>query len=623
MAASGGQLSSNLRNALTGHTGLVEALACTEVNGRPTAVTGSEDRTVRMWDLITGDPVGSPMAGHTGAIEAVACTYLDGRPVAVTVSRDESVRLWDLGTCRAIGAPMSGHSNRIRAVACLELDGRQVAVTGGWDHTLRVWDLGTGQAVGKPVTGTGLVNTLACVVLKGRPVVVTGSTDSLALWDLTTRRRLRRLDRGAGSVWYKAVTCTELNGRPVAISADRQGRVRVWDFRKRRILSEFQGHEGWASSVSCAVMDGKQVAVAGYQDGTAQIWDLEDRRPVGALLCGHAFPVLAVAYAELEGQPVVITSAYDTLRIWDLSRRAFGSPVVGHTQRVLAVDHAVVDGRPVVVTGSEDTTMRIWQLSAEFRSTEPLNHHTSEVNPLTCKMLNGRPIAIFGTTYGAQVWDLAMGRAMHPPFADQADELGAFTACVELNGREVVVTGTMQGSVRVWDLATGALTERFAVGNLGMRTDACVIDGRLVAASVSLDKPLRVLDVTTGRSLGQSPHSHPFRAITVGRLNDRPIAVTCSESSTVHIWELPGCHPVGEPMTGHTRSVWTVTLAELDGRSVALTGSADNTVRIWDLEHRTTLDVIHLPGPCSAVSLSDDGLLACAFGNDVGVFSRE
>ncbi|MCF1644680.1 hypothetical protein [Streptomyces indiaensis] len=29
---------------------------------------------------------------------------------------------------------------------------------------------------------------------------------------------------------------------------------------------------------------------------------------------------------------------------------------------------------------------------------------------------------------------------------------------------------------------------------------------------------------------------------------------------------------------------------------------------IWDPEHRTTLDVIRLPGPCSAVSFSDDGL---------------
>ncbi|WP_086558765.1 hypothetical protein [Streptomyces africanus] len=28
-------------------------------------------------------------------------------------------------------------------------------------------------------------------------------------------------------------------------------------------------------------------------------------------------------------------------------------------------------------------------------------------------------------------------------------------------------------------------------------------------------------------------------------------------------------------------------------------------------------------GPCSAVLLSDDGLLACAFGDDVAVFSRE
>ncbi|MFF6912576.1 caspase family protein [Streptomyces sp. NPDC012466] len=622
LAASGGQVSSNLRNALTGHTGLVEGLACTEVNGRLVAVTGSKDLTVRMWDLATGEQVGVPMTGHTGEIKGVACAEVAGRPVAVTVSHDMTVRLWDLGTGRAIGQPMAGHSDAVYAVACTELDGRPVAVTGGSDHTVRVWDLTTRQALGRPVVGAGSVKALACAVLSDGPAVVTGSTDSLCLWDLTTRRRVGRLGGRTGNTWYHDVTFTELEGRPVVVSADDRGRVRVWDPGERKIVCEFGGHEGWASSVVCAVLNGRTVAVVGYQDGTAQIWDLEARQPVGPPIGGHAFPLLSVAYAELAGRPVVITSAYDTLRIWDLSRRSFGSPVVGHTQRVLALDHARVDGLPVLVTGSQDTTMRVWHLSPEFRSSEPLTHHAEEVGSITCKVLDGRPIAVSGTSRGGVlVWDLATRRAVHRPFVAE-DHYQSCTACVGLNDREVVVTGAMDGSVRVWDLATGKLTERFVVDDIGMWADCCVVDGHLVLASSSLGQQLRSHDPITGHTLARTPDSHSFRTLAVGQLNDRPIAVTGSEDWTVQIWELPTCHPLGRPLTGHTRSVWTVSLTELDGRPVALTGSADNTVRIWDLEHRTTLDVIHLPGPCSAVSLSEDGLLACAFGNDIAVFTR-
>ena len=622
VAASGGQVSSNLRNALTGHTGLVEGLVCTEVNGRPVAVTGSKDLTVRMWDLATGEQVGAPMTGHTGEIEGVACTEVAGRPVAVTVSHDMTVRLWDLGTGRAIGEPMTGHTDTIYAVGCTELDGRPVAVTGGYDRTVRVWDLATRQALGRPLTGVGSVKALACGVVDGRAVVVTGSTDSLRLWDLTSRRRLGRLDRRRGDTWYHDVTFTELEGRPVVVSADERGRVRVWEPKHRRIMCEFTGHEGWASSVVCAVLDGRTVAVVGYQDGTAQIWDLEAEQPVGPPIGGHAFPLLSVAYAELAGRPVVITSAYDTLRIWDLSRRSFGSPVVGHTQRVLALDHGSVDGLPVVVTGSQDTTMRVWHMSREFRSSEPLTHHADEVGSITCGVLDGRPIAVSGTSKGvALVWDLATGRAMYRPF-DAGDHYMSCTACVELNDRQVVVTVSMDDSVRVWDLATGEPTERFAVDDVGMWAGCCVVDGHLVLASSTLGQPLRSHSSVTGGKLARTPDSHLFRALTVGRLKGRPIVVTGSEDWTVQIWDLPTCRPLGPPLTGHTRSVWTVALAELDGRPVILTGSADNTLRIWDLEHRTTLDVIHLPGPCSAVALSEEGLLACAFGNDIAVFTR-
>lgn len=36
---------------MTGHTNLVTPVAVGEVDGRPIAVTGSEDQTVRIWDL--------------------------------------------------------------------------------------------------------------------------------------------------------------------------------------------------------------------------------------------------------------------------------------------------------------------------------------------------------------------------------------------------------------------------------------------------------------------------------------------------------------------------------------------------------------------------------------------
>ena len=69
-------------------------------------VSGTVDRTVRVWDLGTGNGVGGPFTGHTGGVTAVAVGELDGRPVVVSGSNDSTVRVCDLGT------PVTGSAAR-------------------------------------------------------------------------------------------------------------------------------------------------------------------------------------------------------------------------------------------------------------------------------------------------------------------------------------------------------------------------------------------------------------------------------------------------------------------------------------------------------------------------------
>jgi WD40 repeat protein len=115
----------------------------------------SSDETVRVWDLATGTPIGSPLTGHTGAVRAVAAAELDGRPVIISGGDDGTVRVWDLATGTPIGSPLTGHGDWVRSVAAGGLDGRPVAISGGDDGTVRVWDLATGTPIGSPLTGHG------------------------------------------------------------------------------------------------------------------------------------------------------------------------------------------------------------------------------------------------------------------------------------------------------------------------------------------------------------------------------------------------------------------------------------------------------------------------------------
>src|SRR5215212_2731990 len=117
-------------NVLAGHTDTVESLSITQLDGRPVIVSGG-DKTVRVWDLATGAPIGQPLTGHTSFVKSVATAQLDGRPVVVSGGGDRTVRVWDLATGAPIGQPIAGHTNDVLSVATAQLNGRPVIVSGG------------------------------------------------------------------------------------------------------------------------------------------------------------------------------------------------------------------------------------------------------------------------------------------------------------------------------------------------------------------------------------------------------------------------------------------------------------------------------------------------------------
>jgi WD40 repeat protein len=99
-----------------------------------------------VWDLVSGRPIVNSLTGHTGLVMAVALGDFDGRSIAATGNNDGTVWVWDPATGRPIGDPFTGHLRYVNTVAVGELAGRPVVVSGGTDETVRIWDLRTRTA---------------------------------------------------------------------------------------------------------------------------------------------------------------------------------------------------------------------------------------------------------------------------------------------------------------------------------------------------------------------------------------------------------------------------------------------------------------------------------------------
>ena len=118
-------------HTLEGHTSYVNGVAVFLLpDGTPRALSGSDDKTVRVWDPVAGKALHT-LQGHTGQVLGVAAfTLPDGTPRAVSGSDDCTVRVWNPVAGTALHT-LKGHTRDVECVAAFTLpDGTPRALSG-------------------------------------------------------------------------------------------------------------------------------------------------------------------------------------------------------------------------------------------------------------------------------------------------------------------------------------------------------------------------------------------------------------------------------------------------------------------------------------------------------------
>ena len=626
---------------LTGHTGAVQALAVGEVNGCPVAVSGGDDHTVLVWDLARRAQLQPPLTGHTGPIEAVGMTEVNGRPMAVTVSTDTAVRVWDLTEMDATGPalgerrssfqPWRGrrHSGPVSAIAVGRLDDQPIAVSGSEDGTVHIWDLEHGSSAGKLPSNENVnvfsrirrkVTAVALGEMDGRLVAIIARTlepkksvphyvnACLQVWDLNRRELISWSD--PRDLVAQMVAVGKLDGRLIALVADRGREVTVWDLSRQAPVGLLTGHTAPVRSMAVGELDDHPIAVTGSADRTVRVWDLTRITPVTRGASSEEErndelgEVRAVAAGEAEGKPIVVTGGSQSARIWDARDGAEIAELRGHFAVVEAVavsellrdtysdypeeDLSMLgwptDAKPIAVTGSADGTVRIWDLhGAQLDSWDP--HHYPP-NPL------GFP------RVGGMVW-----------ITDSVLSI----AVGKLDDRALVVIGSSDPYVRAWLIQYSWFpTVLRLTGHTNAVTAVAVgeVEGRLVAVTGSLDMTVRVWNLDEGKPIGAplTGHTGGIHAVAIGTLEGLPIAVTGGRDSTVRVWDLSRREPLGPPLTGHTGSVQAVAVGRLNGETLVISGGTDGTLRVWHIRNATS-NIISLDSPVSALALGRSGRL--------------
>ncbi len=270
--------------AARGHSGVVSALAVGADDASSTAVSGSANGTVRVWDLSTGHSISVSQSDHVGRIWSVACGRTQDRAICVSAGQDGTVRLWDRTSGASIGEPLRDVGGPVYAVAIAQLDGELFAVFGGRGDSVWMMELPAGPP--EPLApSVGVVRALATGTVERRPVVVVALADALVVYDLADRTRTGdTMVSGEGAVSCLAVGSAQ--GRPIAVAGHTNGAIVFWDLTTRtRFAVDRDARERAVLAVAIGILNGNIVAVGGFDDhdqpgSVLRTWDAATGAPL-------------------------------------------------------------------------------------------------------------------------------------------------------------------------------------------------------------------------------------------------------------------------------------------------------------------------------------------------------
>ncbi|MFI0938590.1 WD40 repeat domain-containing protein [Streptomyces sp. NPDC021020] len=476
------RLDTDHRNAVTGICALPGFHPDGRPNGRSFLATYDDDLVVRVWDPLSGSPVGPPLVGHTSDIQDICSFPWDGQPMGrsllATVSFDGTLRMWDPVLGRGYGPEMSGHRSGVLSVCPLpgnRPDAPTLLVTTGYDRTVRIWSPETGEQVTGTLAGhTGRVWG-ACPLpgfLLGVPpgpyplVATTGDDGTVRLWNPNSGRAVGEpLTQSSDTVCSLAQAVGSDPGCPV-LTAD--GRVHLWETTTAS-LSPVSAPP-LITAVASYATGGGTALVAGDASGFVHLLTPDGGRFVRPPVQGEEGAVLALCVLDVDGSATVAAGGRSgAIALWrpldgDGSGEEAPRFLRGHSAPVRDLC-ALDDGnRRLLVSAGDDGSVRIWDPTAGGARSAPLTGHDGTVWALAVLPAPGGPmVASAGADCTVRLWDPVTARQIIE-LSGHTDQVRAIACITAADGRTLLASGSFDGTVRLWDHTSGAAVHTIPLG---------------------------------------------------------------------------------------------------------------------------------------------------------------
>jgi guanine nucleotide-binding protein subunit beta-2-like 1 protein len=244
------------------------------------ALSGSWDKSLRLWDLNTGKTTrrfADTNGGHTKDVMSVAFSA-DNRQI-VSASRDKTIKLWNtLAECK-FTIKDDGHQDWVSCVRFSPSVNNAIIVSAGWDRCVKVWGLSNCKIKTNHWGHNGYINSVT--VSPDGSLCASGGEDGKAmLWDLNEGKHLYTLD---GNATINAL-CFSPNRYWLCAAVGPI--IRLWDLEDKKVVDELRvdvaserKNAPQPQCISLAWSADGQTLFAGYTDNIIRVWQICSSQP--------------------------------------------------------------------------------------------------------------------------------------------------------------------------------------------------------------------------------------------------------------------------------------------------------------------------------------------------------
>ncbi|KAK9144295.1 hypothetical protein Sjap_004198 [Stephania japonica] len=521
----------------------------------------------------------STIEGDSESVTALALSPDD--KFVFSASHSRQIRVWELSSLQCVRS-WKGHEGPVMGMTCDASGG--LLATAGADGKVLVWDVEKGFCTHYFRGHKGVVTCITFHPDQDHLVLFSGSDDAtIRVWDLDGKRCVAVLGNQKHVSAVTSLAISE-NGWTL-LSSGRDKVVNLWDLRNYSCEMTVPVYE--TLEAVCVVRSGTCFATGLGLNEQRKGKKKSSLPPIHFVTVGERGVVRfwnsegAVCLFEQQSSDATIASDADDLR------RGFTAAVfLPSDQGLLCV---TADQQFLFYTSSQSS-------DGEFslNLSKRLIGYNEEIVDMKFLGEDEQFLAVATNLEQVRVYDLASMSCSYV-FAGHTDIVLCLDTCVSNDGKSLLVTGSKDNSVRVWEQtrkccigvgtshmgAVGAVAfskkkKNFFVSGSSDRTlKVWSLDGLSENAAATMN--LKVKAVVAA-------HDKDINSVAVAP-NDN-LVCSGSQDRTACVWRLPNL--VSKVvLKGHKRGIWAVEFSPVD--QCVLTASGDKTIKIWDISDGSCL----------------------------------